>query len=149
MIYEYKLEQFFTFTENLTIKCVNGNEVIASGIDDVEKLKSITGVTGIWIEEATELSADDFYQIDLRLRGFTTNYKQIILTFNPISSENWAIKNFILMDNSNATVIKSTYKNNKFIDKEYIEILEGLKDKDENLYTIYYHLVGMVQQEHG
>ena len=137
LIYEYKLEQFFTFTENLTIKCVNGNEVIASGIDDVEKLKSITGVTGIWIEEATELSADDFYQIDLRLRGFTTNYKQIILTFNPISSENWAIKNFILMDNSNATVIKSTYKNNKFIDKEYIEILEGLKDKDENLYTIY------------
>ena len=67
------------FTHKLT-----GNEILMGGLDDVEKLKSIAGVTGVWIEEATELTSDDFDQIDLRLRGETLNYKQILLSFNPI-----------------------------------------------------------------
>lgn len=67
----------------------NGSELIASGMDDVEKLKSITGITGTWGEEATEIEEDDFKQIDLRMRGNTKYYKQHIFTYNPIDYEHW------------------------------------------------------------
>lgn len=54
----------------------NGSEIITSGLDDVEKLKSISGITSIWIEEATDLDESDFDQLDLRLRGECATYKQ-------------------------------------------------------------------------
>ena len=41
-------------SSELYIQCVNGNEIVFAGLDDVEKLKSIVGITGIWIEEASE-----------------------------------------------------------------------------------------------
>lgn len=70
----------------------NGSELIASGLDDVEKLKSITGLTGTWGEEMTEMTEDDFDQIDLRMRGFTKYYKQHIFSYNPIDDQHWLKK---------------------------------------------------------
>ena len=56
---------------DLTISFQNGSEIIFAGLDDVEKLKSIYNITGIWIEEASELLEGDFNQLDIRLRGKT------------------------------------------------------------------------------
>ena len=67
----------------------NGNEIIMKGLDDPEKIKSIAGITGILIEEATELTKEDFIQLDLRLRGFTKYPKQIYVMFNPIDEDHW------------------------------------------------------------
>ena len=64
----------------MDIKYYNGNRLYFAGVDDPEKLKSIEGITSMWIEEATELSLNDFNEIDRRLRGKTKNYKQVILT---------------------------------------------------------------------
>jgi phage terminase large subunit len=121
----------------LTIQFPNGNEVIFLGLDDTEKLKSIHGITSIWIEEATELTEEDFMQVDLRLRGKTQHYKQIILTFNPISALHWIKKRFFDTADKDADIFRYTYKDNAFIDKEYIEVLEGLKETNENLYRVY------------
>lgn len=68
---------------------VNGvqNEVIFVGLDDREKIKSIQGITSIWVEEATELEKDDFLQLDLRLRDPSPDYRQMMMTFNPDESE--------------------------------------------------------------
>ena len=82
-----KTEMRFTHTPT-------GNEILLAGLDDVERLKSIAGITSIWVEEATELTEGDFDQIDLRLRGETANYKQIILSFNPIDESHWLKKRF-------------------------------------------------------
>jgi PBSX family phage terminase large subunit len=67
----------------------NGNRIVFAGLDDVEKLKSINGITGIWIEEASEVENEDVDQLNLRLRGKMPYYKQIILSFNPISMGNF------------------------------------------------------------
>jgi phage terminase large subunit len=122
---------------DLTIQFPNGNEVIFLGLDDTEKLKSIHGITSIWIEEATELTEEDFMQVDLRLRGKTQHYKQIILTFNPISALHWIKKRFFDTIDKDADIFKFTYRDNAFIDREYIEVLEGLKETNENLYRVY------------
>lgn len=47
---------------NLTITLPNGSKLLFRGLDDVEKLKSIAGITDIWLEEATEASREDFSQ---------------------------------------------------------------------------------------
>ena len=138
MITQWNLTPLFKINKSdMTITCINGNQIIFAGLDDVEKLKSIAGITGIWIEEASELEQKDFQQLDLRLRGPTKYYKQIILTFNPISALHWLKKVFFDFKKDNATIVKSTYKDNKFIDPEYVKVLEDLKNQDETYYKIY------------
>lgn len=112
---------------------LNGNEILSAGLDDREKLKSIFGITSIWVEEATELDYKDFNQLDLRLRGRTKNYKQIMLTYNPVNSHHWLnTKHF-----KDEFRMRTTYKDNKHIDKQYINVLNNLKEQDEEYYNIY------------
>jgi phage terminase large subunit len=54
---------------------------------DREKLKSVEGIDQVWIEEATEISKDDYDQIQLRVRSGNNN--KIICSFNPIDSNSW------------------------------------------------------------
>ncbi|WP_424765703.1 PBSX family phage terminase large subunit [Paenibacillus sp. sgz302251] len=115
----------------------NGNKTIFKGLDDPEKIKSIAGITGIWVEEATELSADDLDQLDIRLRGNTKHYKQIIISFNPIVETHWLKKRFFDYDDPDAKVVKTTYKDNVFIDAEYIRKLEKYKEINLRYYKVY------------
>jgi len=138
LIAEWGLTKLFKINKSdMEITCVNGNQILFAGLDDVEKLKSITGITSIWIEEASEIAENDFNQLDLRLRGKSKNYKQITLTFNPISALSWLKSHFFDVIRPNVTRLKTTYLDNRFIDTEYKEMIEGLKDKDHVLYQIY------------
>ena len=113
------------------------SEILFTGLDDPEKLKSIAGVTSIWVEEATELDESDINELNRRLRGFMPYYKQIILTFNPTSDRHWIKKRFFDNRADDAKTILSTYKNNPFLDSEYKEELEKLKLIDPEQYKIY------------
>lgn len=113
----------------LTITCkANGNMILFTGLDDVEKLKSIEGITGIWIEEATELTERDFNQLDLRLRGVTKYKKQIILSMNPISILHWIKKRFFDRQEDDCFIHHSTYRDNAFLDEDSRRRLEGYTD---------------------
>lgn len=138
LINQHGLQSLFKINKTeFRITCVNGNEIIFMGLDDVEKLKSIHGITIIWIEEASETAEDDLKQCNLRLRGKTKVKKQIILTFNPISHLHWIKKMFFDNIVKNCTIHKSTYKDNAHIDDEYKEQLENLKEVDNTFYQIY------------
>lgn len=138
LVYQYKLDDLFSFSDyNSSITCANNNEIISTGTDDVEKLKSIHGITGIWIEEATELRRNDFLQIDLRLRGETQNYKQIILSFNPIDRLHWIKEMFFDNENAEASILKTTFRDNKFIDAQYLKILESLSMNNKDFHQVY------------
>lgn len=135
LIYDYNFEKDFRFREtDLTITNRNNNNTIISvGVDDREKLKSIHGITSIWIEEATELDRKDFTQIDLRLRNKTENYKQIILTFNPVDANHW----LHTAQPKDAVVVKTTYEDNPHLDDAYKEVLNNLQNEDKEYYDIY------------
>ena len=122
---------------DMEITFANGSKIIFAGLDDVEKLKSIYAITGIWIEEASELEEGDFNQLDIRLRGETRYYKQIILTFNPVSITHWLKKRFFDRKDERATVHESTYKDNRFLDAEAIRTLESFRETDEYYYMVY------------
>jgi len=136
-IIRWGLTSLFTVNKtDMTIECKNGNIIYFAGVDDPEKLKSIEGITSIWIEEATELNLEDFEEIDRRLRGKNVNYKQIILTYNPILNTNWTYKRFFEGSNKNTTIIRTTYKDNKFIDENYKQLLENYKGNTRTVYTL-------------
>lgn len=121
----------------LEMRFANGSIILFAGLDDVEKLKSIYNITGIWIEEASELTEADFNQLDIRLRGETKYYKQIILSFNPISITHWLKRRFFDTQDPRATTHRSTYKDNRFLDEEAIRTLEAFKDTDPYYYQVY------------
>jgi len=122
---------------DMVISFPNGSVILFAGLDDVEKLKSIYNVTGIWIEEASELLESDFNQLDIRLRGQTEQYKQIILSFNPISINHWLKKRFFDQQDERVRTSETTYKDNRFLDDDAIRVLESYKDTDEYYYTVY------------
>jgi phage terminase large subunit len=150
-----------------------GNEIVFAGLDNVEKVKSVTfsngNLTDVWMEESSEIEKPDFEQIDLRLRGkvllngeWVEPEYQIVITYNPTSIVLWQ-KDFIeeyvkdsiqigtiyngsktMWDEDEQkeittylTVLRTTYKNNKFIDANYKQKLESYKDKDPYFYTVY------------
>lgn len=133
-------ELFFCKDSDLRISCANGNSVIFKGLDDTEKLKSITfpkgELTDIWIEEASEVLEEDFNQLDVRLRGKGA-HKQMVLTFNPVSVLHWLKLRFFDRQDPRALVLKSTYKDNQFLDEDYKRTLEGYKDTDPYYYSVY------------
>ena len=122
---------------DLRIAFPNGSEILFAGLDDVEKLKSIYEITGIWIEEASELLEADFNQLDIRLRTQCHYYLQIILTFNPISITHWLKARFFDRKDPRATVHESTYRDNRFLTQEAVKTLEAFKDTDEYYYMVY------------
>ena len=138
IISENNLEKYFNVNKTeMAITCANGSRLITSGLDDSEKLKSIAGVNRIWIEEASEISETDFNQLDLRLRGLNNLGYQMTLTFNPISELHWLKKKFVDIGDKNAFVLRTTYKDNPYLDKEYTQALERLKEEDYQYYRIY------------
>ena len=135
----WNLKELFSVNKtDLTLTCSNGNQLIFSGLDDKEKLKSITNITSIWMEEATEFSAHDLLQIDLRMRGKLTNYKQVILSFNPISRFHHLKKRFFEDGGDpEARTLVTTYLDNRFLDDYDKAKIERLGELDAEYFAIY------------
>jgi phage terminase large subunit len=138
MISDANLEQYFKVNKTeMTITCATGSSLITSGLDDVEKLKSVANINRIWIEEASEVSESDFNQLDLRLRGQSKVGYQMTATFNPISETHWLKRSFFDIGRPDSFVLKTTYKDNKFLDDKYISTLLELEKQDYQYFRIY------------
>lgn len=142
VISKWSLGEYFKFNDSdLRIKCLlNNNEIIFKGLDDTEKLKSITfakgELTDIWIEEASETLEADLNQLDVRLRGKGSK-KQMVISFNPVDVNHWLKKRFFDKKGDNITWLHTTYKDNRFLDDDYTAVLEGFKLTDPYYYTVY------------
>ncbi len=118
------------------IELPNASVFLFKGLDDPEKIKSIQSITDIVIEEATELTLDDYTQLNLRLRP-NEPYPQIYLMFNPVSKANWVYKYFFETCPEGAKIIQSTYKDNKFLAEDYCKELEAMAGRNPAYYRIY------------
>ena len=119
---------------DMRITLPNGSEIVFIGLDDEEKLLSIVTMEAIFVEEAYEVPKDIIDQINLRLRGGKN--QQILLAWNPISKNSYLYE---LWENppENSVSIHSTYKDNPFLDEQYIKSLEELRDRNPSKARIY------------
>jgi phage terminase large subunit len=133
----FKITDFLSISKStLSIKFPNGSEIIFKGGDDETKLLSISGVDMCWVEEASQISYDLWGQLKLRLRGGASK-KRFYLSFNPISALHWLKREFFDNPLDGVTICHTTYRDNRFLDAEYIASLEELKDRDPVKYAVY------------
>lgn len=110
---------------DFNIRFPNGSEIIFIGLDEETKLLSLNNIGAIFIEEAFEVPKPIVEQLNLRLRGDTPN-QQIIMAFNPISKNHW-LYNFCEEEPPTSfRFIHSTYKDNPFLNAEYVAELEEM-----------------------
>jgi len=148
VIIDWGVSKYFNINKSeLTITCINGYQILFAGLDDVEKIKSITPqkgiLTDIWVEEATETSKNDIKQLQRRLRGISAYPKRTTLSFNPILKSNWIYEEYFknwdetkrMYFDENLSILKTIYKDNKFLALQDIALLEN--ETDKYYYEVY------------
>ena len=123
---KWKLTPYVKIRESdFNIKFPNGSEIIFIGLDEETKLLSLNNIGCVFIEEAFEVPKNIVEQLNLRLRGSTPN-QQIIMAFNPISKHHWLYDFCEVNPPSSFIFTHSTYKDNPFLNAEYVAELEEL-----------------------
>ena len=128
-----------TNKSTFTIELPNGSTLLFKGMDDSEKIKSIVGITDIWVEESTEFTEEDIEQLDLRLRA-KANDLQMFFSFNPVSKANWVFRKWFSKGSQvggDTVIHKSTYRDNRFLPDDYIAAIEKMAKTNPTYYRIY------------
>jgi len=148
----------------MEIKHANGNSMIFKGLDEPRKLKSLKGLSFVWVEEAEDLKREEFYDLMMLLRA--GDWQQIVLTFNPVDEAHFSNGMFVEspadevleeFDNgekkvwvkyleaeingekhrTKALCMRTTYEDNAYITAERKAAIEQLKTRDPYLYDVY------------
>jgi len=63
----------------------------------------------------------------------------MIFSFNPVSKVNWVYKRWFndVALAADTTIIKTTYKDNRFLPQEYVDALERMKETNFTYWNIY------------
>jgi phage terminase large subunit len=109
----------------MTFTFPNGSQIILLGLDEETKLLSLANVSAVWVEEAYEVPQNMIEQLNLRMRGQADN-QQIWLSWNPISKNSYLYKFSVEEPPASSTFIHSTFRDNHFLNQEYISSLEEL-----------------------
>lgn len=144
-------------TSPMSIKFPNGSKIIFKGMDKPSKLKSINGVTIVWLEECSEIKYAGYKELLGRLRH-PTQTMHFILSTNPVGTENWVYQHFfkridedgnehVTLDDQllykKRTIIKngvyyhhSVADDNLFLPQSYIDTLDQMREYDPDLYRV-------------
>jgi phage terminase large subunit len=106
------------------------------GLDTEEKLLSLQNISTVWIEEAYEVEKEKIEQLNLRMRGQAAK-QQLLLSWNPISKSSWLYDFTTVNPPENSVFIHSTYKDNPFLNDEYIAALDEMAVRNPAKYKIY------------
>lgn len=142
-------DQFVISKTDFTITHkASGRQILFAGIDDVEKVKSITPavgvITDIVVEEATEIEYGDYKGLIKRLRGLCEVAKRFVLLFNPVTQDHWIYTEFFagrfddekgFFFSDDLGILRTTYKDNRFLTQEDIDRLEN--ETDKYYYDVY------------
>lgn len=134
---KWKLTAYVNIKEtDMSITFPNGSQIIMVGLDIEEKLLSLTNISVVWIEEVYEVEKEKVEQLNLRMRGQAQN-QQIILSWNPISKRSWLYDFTVVNPPANSIFHHSTYKDNPFLNAEYIAALDEMEHRNPQKYRVF------------
>ena len=164
-IYDMGLEGLFTFKlAPLSITCINGNKIIARGLDKADKIKGVDNPSFVWYEEGNDMTEEDFNVVTTTIRAPKADYLQEIFSFNPEADtadykDFWIYKKFfaghaaksfrstvtvsVEIDGETQeidyayTAIHSTYKDNPHLPPMTKATYEDYKRTDPYYYTVW------------
>jgi phage terminase large subunit len=121
---------------DFTITFPTGSEIIFMGLDDEEKLLSLTDISSVWVEEAFQVEKNKLEQLNLRMRGSAAN-QQLILSWNPISKYSYLYDFTVENPPANSIYHHSTYKDNPFLPDAYVEALDEMAVRNPQKYKVF------------
>jgi len=134
---KWQLTKYVKIREtDMSIIFPNGSQIILIGLDEETKLLSLANISGVWIEEAFEVPRNIVEQLNLRMRGQAAN-QQIWLSWNPISKHSWLYDFSVENPPESSRFIHSTFKDNPFLNAEYVATLMELYIRNPQKARIY------------
>jgi phage terminase large subunit len=127
------LGDYFEITRD-EINCnYSGSRFIFKGLrHNVDSIKSMAGITHLWIEEADTLSAESWRVIEPTIRE---PMSEIWCTFNPKNKTDILYKTFIENElPKDSYVVKVNYEDNPHFPEVLKDQMERLKLKDHGMY---------------
>ena len=156
-IFKKKPNKVLNCKSPLGFKFPNGSEIIFKGLDNTEKVKSINGVSIVWIEECSEIRFEAYEELQGRIRTPKLSM-HFILSCNPVGFENWVYRHFFVQldDKGKETVIlnpdelyekrclirdgiyyhHSIPTDNPWLPWQYLKRLDRIKNYDRQLYGV-------------
>lgn len=158
----WKVDSLFIFNKTpLEIRCENANKFICRGLDEAARLKSVRNPSGAWVEEANQISQEDFITIITSLRSNSKRKIKLYLTFNPEAdnpdyTEFWLYKEFFAGHENESSftatktfevgtetfslsyrVTHSTYHDNRYVSPQRKALHESLQKTNYYWYQVF------------
>lgn len=141
----------------MEFKFPNGSRIIFKGMDKPEKVKSLNGVSIVWLEECSEIKYEGYKEMLGRIR--TPNVSMhFILSCNPVGRDNWVYRHFfvnldeegrehVILNDEELYVKRTLIRNgvyyhhsipddNPWLPSQYLKRLEEIKTYDYPLYRV-------------
>jgi phage terminase large subunit len=147
------VSELFTVNKtDMTITCENGYQILFTGLDDLENLKSIVPhvgvITDVWVEEATQTEQAAIKELTRRMRGGDEKIpKRLTLSFNPIYKTHWIYQEYFariawaddqaVYTSPALSILKTVYTDNRFLTQADRDKIEGETDEyNRDVYTL-------------
>lgn len=125
----YNLYNPDNFSKVDKIYTLNDNQIQFLSLDDPQKKRGPRS-DRTWFNEANEFDKEDYFQMAIRTR------EDIWLDYNPSDEYHWIYEE-ILSEGDNCHFIRSTYRDNPWLEEDVKRRIEKLKETDETYWKIY------------
>lgn len=134
-IERFGLSDRFKILENSIRSLDTDSEFLFYGLwRSIDEIKSLEGIDILWIEEAHNLTEDQWKTLEATIRKEDS---QVWVIFNPRLATDFAYKRFVVNPPANTIVRKINYDENQFLSKTMQDIIEAAKIED---YEEYQHI---------
>jgi phage terminase large subunit len=106
----------------------NGHMIEFLSVDEPQKIRGRKRNIA-FLNEANELTLEDFRQINMRTTDF------VIMDFNPSDPVHWIYEEIISREDCDTWI--TTYKDNKFLQADIIKEIERMRERDPDYWRVY------------
>lgn len=127
-ISRFKLNKRFSILKNKITNRATGTEFMFYGLwRSIDEIKSLEGIDILWIEEAHNLTEEQWKILEPTIRN---SGSQVWIIFNPKLATDFAYKRFVVNPPPDTIVRLINYPENPFLSETMLKIIRALKAED-------------------
>lgn len=135
-IERFGLSDRFDIQRDRIINRFTGSEFIFYGLwRSIDEIKSLEGIDILWIEEAHNLTEEQWKILEPTIRKA---YSQVWVIFNPRFATDFVFKRFVVNPPARTVCRKINYDENPFLSEKIRRVIETLRSEDEEEYRHVY-----------
>jgi phage terminase large subunit len=141
----FNLQDNFSILKNKITNNNTGSEYIFYGLwRHIDEIKSTEGVDILWIEEAHNLTEEQWKVLEPTIRKESS---EVWIIFNPNLVTDFVYQRFIVDPPKNTLIRKINYDENPFLSQTMIDLIEEKKEEDYDEYLHIYEGVPLEDDE--